>query len=181
MRLLAWVRNEDSSLHPQVTAMDHIERTIADFQVRLKKAEAEVIRYKKTINDLCEMANKPAIYPDSDLEEGGGAVALQFTPDAFYGKPLASSIKMILEQRRSRNVGPVGLKELVDELQRGGYQFQGKEENRRIIVSDALRKNSDFHRLPNGLYGMTSWYERIKKASASPGSDESGSDAADSE
>lgn len=157
-------------LAPGIT-MEHIDLTISDFQQRLTKAMGEVIRYKKTINDLCEIAGKPPIYPESELEEAGAA-PLQFASDAFYGKPLASSIKMILEQRKARNNGPASIKELVDELQRGGYQFQGKEENRRIIVGDALRKNSDFHRLPNGLHGLTAWYERIKK-SVAPDDDES--------
>lgn len=108
------------------------------------------------------MAGKPLMYPPLELEENG-VVATQFASDAFYGKPLASSIKMIFEQRKARNNGPASIKELQDELQRGGYQFQGKEENRRIIIGDALRKNSDFHRLPNGLHGLTIWYDRIKK------------------
>ncbi|MBE7498650.1 MAG: hypothetical protein HS117_27235 [Verrucomicrobiaceae bacterium] len=161
--------------------MEHLERTIADFQNRLKKAEAEVIRYKKTINDLCEMAEKPPLYAETEFEETSNTSLVQFTPDAFYGKPLASSIKMILEQRKARNIGPISIKDLLDELQRGGYQFQGKEENRRIIVSDALRKNTDFHRLPNGLYGMTAWYERIKKPNASNSNDDSGNDLAETE
>lgn len=152
--------------------MEHIQRTIADFQTRLKKAESEVIRYKKTINDLCEMADQPPLYAETDFEETATAMALQFSSDAFYGKPLASSIKMILEQRKARNNGPAPLKELLEELRRGGYQFQGKEENQRIIVSDAIRKNTDFHKLPNGLWGLTIWYDRIKKPSTAPASED---------
>lgn len=155
--------------------MHHIELTIRDFQAKLSKAQAEVTRYKKTINDLCEMAGREPMYAvTEETEEAKAAVPSSFASDAFYGKPLASGIKLILDQRRARNSGPASVDDIYNILLAGGYHFEGKEENRKTILRTAIRKNSDFHKLPNGLIGLSSWYERIKKSGGHGSFDDDG-------
>ncbi|WP_395734990.1 hypothetical protein [Prosthecobacter sp.] len=112
-------------------------------------------------------------YQIVDEDHEAAPAMMQFASDAFYGKPLASCLKMILEQRKSLNKGPASVEDFYTELVNGGYHFEGKEENRKTILRTALRKNSDFHRLPNGLHGLSQWYERIKKPSGNGNTDDS--------
>jgi hypothetical protein len=141
---------------------DHIEKTIQDFRKKLETAEQEVIRLKRTINDLCDMGGKARLFRDDELEASSGKTPLTFANDAFYGKPLASCVKEILSARKTANLGAAGIDELYDALLGHGYHFEGKEENRKNILRTALRKNSDFHKLPHGGYGLREWYGRLK-------------------
>jgi hypothetical protein len=152
---------------------DHIEKTIRDFCVKLESAEHEVIRIKRTVNDLCDMGGKPHMFRDEELDlSAQGKTPLAFANDAFYGKPLASCVKEILSARKAANLGAATIDELYDALASHGYHFEGKEENRKHILRTALRKNSDFHKLPHGGYGLREWYGRIK-SSVNGGADES--------
>jgi hypothetical protein len=141
---------------------DHIHKTIADFRAKLGRAENEVIRLKKTINDLCDMVGLPLAFGAAELDPSGSSGGVSFSADAFYGKPLATCIKMILDRRKAADLGAATLDEIFQQLSTHGYHFEGKEENRKASLRMAIRKNSEFHRLPNGTYGMRDWYDRIK-------------------
>lgn len=144
---------------------EHIEKTIRDFCAKLESAEHEVVRIKRTINDLCEMSGKPPMFRKDELDtSAAGKAPLAFANDAFYGKPLASCVKEILSARKSANLGAATIDELYQALASHGYHFEGKEENRKHILRTALRKNSDFHKLPHGGYGLREWYGRIKSS-----------------
>lgn len=146
---------------------DHIQKTIADFRAKLERAESEVLRLKKTINDLCEMGGMPPVFAESDLDPRSSAGSIAFSSDAFYGKPLATCIKMILDRRKASGLGAATIDEIYQPLANHGYHFEGKEENRKQILRMALRKNVEFHKLPNNTYGMRDWYERIKAKNGS--------------
>ena len=157
---------------------DHIDKTIQDFQLKLETAESEVIRLKRTINDLCEMGGKQRLFGDEELEKSGQRkTPLAFANDAFYGKPLASCVKEILSARKTANLGAATIDELYEALLSHGYHFEGKEENRKHILRTALRKNSDFHKLPHGGYGLREWYGRIKPSAAGDDDDEGENEA----
>ena len=156
---------------------DHIDKTIEAFRAKLEHAEEEVIRLKMAINVVCEVGGRPAIYKDADLDQTKSAGAtLTFSNDAFYGKPLATCMKLVLEARKSAGLGAASTDELYQALANHGYHFEGKEENRKTIVRTALRKNPDFHRLPHGGYGLREWYARIKSSADAHGAAESNGD-----
>ena len=155
---------------------DHIDKTIQDFRSKLEHAESEVIRLKRTINDLCELGQKPKLYTDEDLKIAPQGKIASFSNDAFYGKPLSTCIKHILEARKLANQGAATVDELYTVLVQHGYHFDGKEENRKTILRTMLRKNVDFHRLPHGGYGLRDWYEKIKSSADSSKSGDSDDD-----
>ena len=69
-----------------------------------------------------------------------------------------------MERRKSSGLGAATLTEIFTAVQGGGYKFDTKsDENAKIGVGNALRKTSSiFHRLPNGQYGLLSWYPNAK-------------------
>lgn len=72
-------------------------------------------------------------------------------------------MKTILEARKAAKMGVATVDELYQALLKHGYHFEGKEENRKTVLRTALRKkNTDFHRLPHGGYGLREWYDKIK-------------------
>ncbi|MCB1230459.1 MAG: hypothetical protein KDN19_09350 [Verrucomicrobiae bacterium] len=140
---------------------DYLEKTIRAFKAKLEEAESEVIRIKKSINDMCAIGGAPPMYADAQLNpETRGEIG--FANDDFYGKPLATCVKQILERNKASGGGAMSVEEIYQILLAGGYHFDGKEENRKTILRTAMRKNVDFHKLPNNNYGLRSWYPKIK-------------------
>lgn len=99
---------------------------------------------------------------------GGGAVATQIKPDSFYGKKLQTAVREYLEMR-SASVGggtnPATPKEIYEAITAGGYQFEAKSVDNAMVGLRALlrKRTAFFHKLPNGTYGLTSWYPDAKK------------------
>src|SRR5438132_8921727 len=62
--------------------------------------------------------------------------------------------------RKASGGGAASVETIYQALKAGGYRFDTKnEENARNGVRISLRKNSaTFHKLPNGEYGLCSWY-----------------------
>lgn len=141
---------------------DHIERTLEDFRLKLERAEIEVSRLKRAMNAVCEVAGKELMFADVDAP--ASRLQTAFANDAFHGKKLATCIKLVLEARKASNAGAATLDEIYTVLLKHGYHFTGKEDNRKRILSNMLRKNQDFYRLPHGGYGLRAWYGKIKSA-----------------
>src|SRR5690349_21105008 len=114
-----------------MTAMtDHIQRTIADAQAKLREQERAVLESKRIINSLCKLAGAPEMYPDA--AEASSGPSLSIRGDQFYGQPLASSIKAVLDLRRARNDGPASVNQIYESLVAGGFKFETtNEENRK--------------------------------------------------
>ena len=149
---------------------DHIRQTIADLQAKLREQEATVSKTKATINQLCEVAGLPAIYADvtaTSINSGGGnSIPLTIRSDQFYGRPLATCTKEILDMRRKLDQGPATVNELYDALLEGGFKYETKNaENAKRNLRISISKNTAlFHKLPNGKIGLTEWYPKIKKS-----------------
>jgi len=145
---------------------EHIDKTIADLQQKLREQEEEAIKTKQLINLLCEHAGRQAIYAGSELDSNSNNVSISC--DEFYGQPLAAAMRSILEKRKLTGNGPASPRELYDSLLEGGYLFDTDiVENRLTGVRVSLRKSSRvFHRLPDGKrYGLLDWYPKAKKQS----------------
>jgi hypothetical protein len=86
--------------------------------------------------------------------------------DEFYGQPLATAIRAVLEKRKGAGIGPAAVRDIYDTLGSGGFKFEAKDEDNAIRgLRQSLTKNSStFHKLPNGLYGLLEWYPNAKPA-----------------
>ncbi len=136
---------------------DHTDKTIADLQEKILSHVSKIVQVKKTINQLLDLEAKPPLYTDTDMvvsEQHG----VRVIPDEFYGKPLASSVKKILARRKLINLSAASTEEIFHSLTEGGYNPGKNKLIARRNVSITLGKNPAFHRLPNGLWGMSSWY-----------------------
>lgn len=144
---------------------DHIRQTIADLQKRLAEDEKKVLDSKRLINQLSDMAGIPKPYADNELAEPGSGVSLTIRSDQFYGQPLASCIRDILEMRKALNQGPATINEIYDALVEGGFEFDTKnDENAKRGLRISISKNTTtFHKLPrNGRIGLREWYPNVR-------------------
>lgn len=142
------------------TGHDASQTVIAELLAKLETQERDVLKTKKTINNLLEHIGQPPMF--EEVEEKSRA-NLTVRPDQFYGRPLATVAREVLEARAHA----MAAQEIIDILERGGYDFaaQGwKEKDRLRSFTITLSKNVNaFHRLPNGFFGLAKWYpEAIK-------------------
>jgi hypothetical protein len=131
---------------------------IAELQSYLADLERQAAETKQVINGLCKRAGMDPLYPDTAQATSAAVGALR--SDSFYGKPMTSAAREYLEMRRAAGLGPATPREIFEALEKGGYTFETKDETTAIIsVRGTIRKSSSiFHRLPNGAYGLLSWY-----------------------
>ena len=124
------------------------------------------------------------MYPPEDT---GSGVSTMIRTDEFYGKKLATAIREVLDKRKAAGRGASTPKEIYDDLVRGGFHFQTKnEDNAMRGVYQALTKNAvTFHRLPNDTYGLLAWYpeatRRRQKAKCAEGANGSDAEEGDDE
>ncbi|QDU31675.1 hypothetical protein ETAA8_68350 [Anatilimnocola aggregata] len=137
---------------------DAVQQTIALVQQQIAELEADLIEKKRMVNSLRSLIKQEPIYTDEQLVTTKASGTLQ--PDAYYGQPLASAVRMVLERRKANGAGPTTANEIYDSLLEGGYKFNtSNDEHAKRGLYAALSKNTaTFHKLPNGLYGLLEWY-----------------------
>lgn len=142
---------------------DEMKPAIDALLVELGDQEKQVIETKLLINRLCARSQMEPMFPDAAASASSGAIGT-IRPDSFYGKVLNTAAREYLEMRRAANLGPATPREVYEALAKGGYASEAKDEvTATTIVRATLRKNSSiFHRLPNGTYGLLSWYPNAK-------------------
>ncbi|MCK5941747.1 MAG: hypothetical protein KAI24_07260 [Planctomycetes bacterium] len=158
---------------------DHIKQTINDLESKLKPAEDEVRKLKTMINQLCEMAGMAARHR-VDAEESTAAVPTEIGSDQFYGQPLATCVRTYLEIRQaSGGERTATVAEIYEALCEGGYKFESKNADyaKRGLRQSLTKNPTAFHKLPNGRYGLTSWYPNAKTPRAADGASASASAA----
>lgn len=147
---------------------DHFQLAINDLEQGLRAKEDECADSRRAINALCKAAGLPLRYAEVDKKAALFAGPLR--RDQYYGKPLASVVREILEARQALNVGPATVSEIYDKMIEGGYVFDGANvDNRKRVLRISLAKNtSTFHKLPGGEYGLMDWYPaaRSRRTSA---------------
>lgn len=160
-----------------------IEALLEELQVQMN----QVADTKKTINTLLRRIGKEPQFPD-DAAEQVGSSSLRIRPDQYYGRALATSVEEFLENRK-KATGDQACSpgDILVALEKGGFDFKAqgwKDDDRLRALSITLGKNPKFHRLPNGTYGLLSWYpsivakkERPGKAGATEADEKEGSDA----
>lgn len=150
------------------TMSDHVRQTIADLQTALIEDERKVLEKKRLINSLAVHAGMAPVYADAELQTSAKS-NLAIQSDQFYGQPLASSIRTVMEMRRALNQGPVTINELHAAMLEGGFAFDTKnEDNAKRGLRISITKNTSlFHKLPNGKFGLLEWYPNAKQPKAS--------------
>ena len=146
---------------------DHIKKTINDIEAKLKPIEVEAKKLKTTINQLCQVAGLPERYR-IDADEPETSIPTEIGSDQFYGQPLATCVRTYLEMREAAgNERTSTVAEIYDALVQGGYRFESKNgDYAKRGLRQSLTKNTAFHKLPNGRYGLTAWYPNAKPARA---------------
>ncbi len=142
-----------------------LDQAIDEIVADIGKLEAQIREKKTTVNTLCGVAGRDAMY---QLDEPEQAVPSRIRPDQFYGQPLASAVRVILEMRKAQNLGAATNNEIYDALIAGGYTFNTKTDDvARASLRNSLSKNTvTFHKLPNGRFGLLSWYPNAKTKTA---------------
>lgn len=162
--------------------MDHIQKTIEVANEKIRELEAEVIRHKKLVNQLCAFAKLEPQYGDEALQ-AEGAPQLAVKRNSFFGQPLSTCVREFLEMRWKSKVGPASLDDIFAALKTGGFDLDQvstkSETDQKRGLAITLGKNSvTFIRLPNDDWGLVEWYpgykdKRKKKAENGNGKDES--------
>jgi hypothetical protein len=149
-----------------------LEGAIEALQEELQIQMNQVADTKKMINSLLRRIGKEPQFPDEAAEQIGAA-SLRIRNDQFYGRALATSVEEFLENRK-KTTGDQACtpSEILAALEQGGFDFkaQGWKDNDRLrSMSITLAKNPKFHRLPNGTYGLMSWYPNVVAKKERPG------------
>lgn len=143
--------------------MDDATRTVVErYQNKIAPLEAEINKYKRLVNELFKDCNEPPPYQIGDeiaATQPQGAVR----PDQYYGRPIATIVKDILEARAKKNLGAISLNELFEAMKIGGYHFEKDETNAKLSLSVTIAKNPAFAKLPTGYIGLAQWYPEIKR------------------
>jgi hypothetical protein len=129
-------------------------------QSQILNLEQQLAEKKRMVNGLCALIGRSHVYANTEPT----AVSVGIRSDEFYGKPLASAVRSILEKRAAAGLGAATLDEIFDGMQQGGYRFDAKNDGTaRRALSISLAKNTvTFHKLPNGNIGLTEWYPEAK-------------------
>jgi len=144
---------------------DKLAPAIEVLKDEVAELERQARELKKTVNVLCKRAGAPELYPNVDDERPGATIS-SIKADTFYGKVIGTAAREFLEMRKAAGLGPATPREIYDAIIQGGYQFDTKNEQVALVsLRSNLRKNSRmFHKLPNGQYGLLSWYPNAKAA-----------------
>jgi hypothetical protein len=141
---------------------DALQSAVTALLTKLEVQEQSVRDTKKTINTLLHHIGKPVMFAEAE-EEVQSRAGAAMRPDQFYGRPLATVAKEVLEARGQA----MPAQDILDALERGGYDLaaQGwKEKDRLRSFTITLSKNIiAFHRLPNGSFGLPKWYPEAMK------------------
>jgi hypothetical protein len=153
-----------------------IELLVSQVDELERKANA----YRASVNVLCAQDGIAPIYPDLGGGGGGGgnggvkAPVVASEPDAhspilirgntFYGKPQQTAVREFLIFRKNAGLGPAKPGEILDGLKTGGYQVQASSDEIALVGLRAMlrKRNTVFHKLPNGAWGLPEWDPNAK-------------------
>jgi hypothetical protein len=136
---------------------DQIRAGIEGMNAAIAAKLSEVEALKVSVNVMCRQIGDQPMYPDAD--NGATGVGAPIRADQFYGKGLQPAVREYLERIKRA----AGTEEIVKALEQGGFDFneQGwaKGHRPRILAIALVKNTATFRRLPNGMFGLESWYE----------------------
>jgi hypothetical protein len=150
---------------------DHLDETIRSLRTKIDEHETAAREIKVTVNQLLKLEGKPPMFADGDLQSK--SALLNIRRDQFFGRPLATCVKLILEARGAENQGGATTEELFEVLKQGGYDFDATPGNALRNLGITIGKNMQFQRTPSGVWGLREWYggSTAKKARSQPKDD----------
>ncbi len=134
------------------------DAAIARLLENLQSEEAKAARTRETINRLCEAKGAPPMFADAG---GVSATSMAVAPDRFYGVPLATAVREVLQGRKAAGLGAADTDTIYEVLKRGGFQFDGEGDiaAKRGMAISLAKNTSAFHRVPSGAWGLVEWYD----------------------
>jgi hypothetical protein len=141
-----------------------LDEAIDELVAEITTMEVAIRDKKRTVNTLCGVARKDEMYV---LDAPDSVLPTRVRPDQFYGQALATAVRTILEMRKQQRLGAATNNEIFDALIAGGYTFNTKNDDvARASLRNSLSKNTvTFHKLPNGRFGLLSWYPNTRTKS----------------
>ena len=141
---------------------------IEALEKKLSALEMQANGIRSAINVLCETGGLTERYPNvgAPSHQAREVSLSRIGSDTFYGKKQSTAIRQYLELRKAAGGhGPATPREIFDALKAGGMQFEAKSDEVALVGLRALlRKNTaTFHKLPNGTYGLLSWYPDARR------------------
>jgi hypothetical protein len=142
---------------------NELDPAIAAFERRREDALANVAECERTINTLCKEAGYPPRY--TETSSNNSTRVTQISDDTFYGQKQTPAMRTYLEMRKTQGLGPATAREIYEAIKLGGYVFEAKDAEVALVGMRALLRTqpSVFHRLPQGTWGLTTWYPDAKK------------------
>jgi hypothetical protein len=142
---------------------NELDPAIAAFERRREDALAVVAECERTINTLCKEAGYGPRYIETSTNNA--TKVTQISDDTFYGQKQTPAMRMYLEMRKAQGLGPASPRDIYQALEQGGYVFEAKTPEIAMVGMRALLRTQPavFHRLPQGTWGLTSWYPDAKK------------------
>lgn len=140
--------------------------TVEKYQAKLLAIEAQARKIKIAINGLFELEGEEPLYKDIDSnEQSSNPRPLTIRPDQFFGRPLATVVREILNARSERQQGAIPMDELYALMTSGGFDFEGKDDvAKKRTLAITIGKNPAFIRVPSsGHVGLGEWYPNAKK------------------
>jgi hypothetical protein len=135
-----------------------LQQVLAEVQAKILSHLEEIVKLKKTANNLADMAGETPIYTDVDIDQETGTGVGPNRSDAYYGKKLATACREYLEFRRKA----VPVEEILSGLIQGGFDFEALEwspsTRLRALAMSMAKNTAMFHRLPNNTWGLLAWY-----------------------
>ncbi len=155
---------------------DAVLQTIEMIKVQIVNLEAQLAEKRRMVNGLCGLIGQPALYTIAD-ESNTATTTIR--NDEFYGQPLSTVVRSILEKRKAASLGAASVADIFEAMLRGGFNFgTSSAENSKRSLRISLTKNSAaFHRLPNGKYGLLEWYPNAKPVKGNGAKSRTGGEA----
>lgn len=132
-----------------------LNAAVEELEKELERQLQDASSTKKLINSLLSRMGQEPRYKDTEVEQRAGALRR----DQYYGKPLATAVQMVLQRLGQAAT----LDEILVGLEQGGFDFKAVKwtDNLRLRnLAISLAKNTkSFHKLPNGTFGLSDWYD----------------------
>ena len=140
--------------------MNHIEKTIEELENQIQQKQKELKELQNTVNNLYRLLN-PDAPPRYEIKEQGAEMpATGLSGDEYFRRPTARVITYILQDRKTKNMGPATVDEIQQKMLEGGYVFDVKEPKK--AIGTALGKNPKFTRVGD-KWGLSEWYPTAKE------------------
>lgn len=147
---------------------DH-KKMIEQMEAKLVEAMEGVRKWKHAINAVCEVAGEAPRYDIADETTSTALPGPRYGPSEFYGEPLASVVKRLLEEH-----GGLTDDQLFDYMKSGGFKFDLNESKAKAGLRISLGKNSAFDKTTSGVYVIAKGRVRSARSATSNANGDSG-------